>query len=859
MRGARAATVALSTLLLVIAVAGLTVLVTRGAHHERLPVDPTCATAPLGDRAEIRAAASIEVNGLSTPRLTSRASIRIPATEVLAVAGRERAVVVAADLLQAPEDAAYKAAVQCLLSISRGALLTERRTTPPTVTYSDGVVNFEDVAQVDLTEPHEQQSAGLFGVEGSGPRRWALVLRLPPVLADARWVEVGMIAPAGWLSSPTPWPPAVLTATELRWTPDESRHPPGVRALLERDRRADWVTAANAPPQLLAATVARWAASVMLPIGFLAILLLGMRRGNALHSARLPSLLSPFRIIGPVVLIVVVASMYDVLYAWLDGSGTAPWTSIHWYWSSAALLSTTVIAVAWRLNAWAVAASGLLGVCSLGVVFALSGGSWSDPSTWTKLDTPTARTSEVAVAYSVAGFVLGLLALVGLMHVTWTLLGKQLPKGIFWIAGGFGSLLLIVERLMLNLAYYDKQEWLTLMPLGAGRLAYDLPYYSVDFLVYLSSLVLVIPPLYVWHAFKTETEPPSGTRVKMVAGFLMLMGVCWWTVHFWGWTLPAWAPTLLALCLMLRRLRELSGRTSDGRTMRDLVGDKDVSTLRTDVAKWQVHLEERFALERALASDSGGMEGYKLWAEKLPPSLRTSAPERTQRRRSSPSSTSEGVPTPLDVLLSVGPEASAVGNMRTAAKLGVRLGALPAMFITWVWFRQEPPQLSSPRSSILLDLVILSSWTFAAMVFGAATLGLLWRYLPGRRGPVKALPIALLFSATPVIQYLLPASLGGVRSTAALSEAAIFTAVLMVVAVTMDHASLRSVGSLWTRPHRPFMEAYGLQNLSSKLAVVLAQLGAIIAIYSFLRHGGDPPSGPNTELPIRGKTGSTGA
>ncbi|HET6359183.1 DUF6185 family protein [Streptomyces sp.] len=152
----------------------------------------------------------------------------------------------------------------------------------------------------------------------------------------------------------------------------------------------------------------------------------------------------------------------------------------------------------------------------------------------------------------------------------------------------------------------------------------------------------------------------------------------------------------------------------------------------------------------------------------------------------------------------------------------------------------------------LLDYVITSEVVWASTGF---VLGVLWRLLPGRRGPAKALLLCLGY-ATPIADYwLLSRAVGQSIGTLTL-DVALTLLVLTSTGVAMDIDTFRQEGHYWPTKAALLLSIYQLRTASVQLAFFVAQLVALVGVWQQLK-GNDPMVLIQQEDPT-GKSGAPG-
>ncbi|MGW1195294.1 DUF6185 family protein [Streptomyces sp. NPDC002536] len=189
--------------------------------------------------------------------------------------------------------------------------------------------------------------------------------------------------------------------------------------------------------------------------------------------------------------------------------------------------------------------------------------------------------------------------------------------------------------------------------------------------------------------------------------------------------------------------------------------------------------------------------------------------------------------TVVDVALSWGPHAKWWDNARRAALLAAAFGLPGSMIIVWLIYSPEHQWMRTGQYFFGAPDVVwafLSSeltWAGAGLVLGA-----LWRLLPGRRGPARALSL--------VIAYALLIGLGCVGNliTDQGLGTGIFGIVLMLPVLTltslaMDADTFRSERRFWPNRVGLLLSVYQIRSFSAQIAYVLVQLVAVLTVLRF--------------------------
>jgi hypothetical protein len=114
----------------------------------------------------------------------------------------------------------------------------------------------------------------------------------------------------------------------------------------------------------------------------------------------------------------------------------------------------------------------------------------------------------------------------------------------------------------------------------------------------------------------------------------------------------------------------------------------------------------------------------------------------------------------------------------------------------------------------------------------------LWRVLPGRRGPAKAVGVWLVYTAPVVGHWILTRATGQTMGTWAL-HLALTLLVLTCTGVAMDIRTFRQEGIYWPTKASLLLSIYQLRTASVQLAFFVAQVVALVGVWQQLK-GNDP-------------------
>lgn len=827
--------------------AGLSV--TSGSGKTNINEYPECDGTTLF-AADVRLAITFDTSNRDYPRLTSGLTLTMPASSEIA-----------RDIASDRDGVRYKQAVQCLLGISDGDWLPESRSTNPVVTSDQAQVTFNDYSWVDMSGPLDFNAGFLSGTR-IDEEQWRIHLSPPPPLVNARWREIVVTAPPGWLSTPLPWPPQSISSNKIVWTPAQSLQSPAIVFFAKRDPAITAELSSGILPGSVVSAALKWIANALVPlIGFVVLFWMYRRQGQSTRTDERASILLYIGL-APVIL---VCSAWTL--AIVQGSFAAPavpsdWGLVYWWFDGLLLLAAVLAAHLWRLNIYAIFACALVAILALGAS--------SEQGYLTVFGDPLA---DETAAYSAFIFAVMLLVLAGALNALDSMYEcVHLSQMGAWLVASLLAGLLIVERVTINLAYYYRHEWADINRTGGGYLLSDLLYYPFDFTTIISSTTVILLVLCVWQLAQLQASHGAlnPTHVKAYAIVLLVVGVMYWNVYALGYMWPIWILLTALVWLWISRLKYLPGKSDTGESLRDLVGSKSIETLRSDAAVWMLEHQERLALEQALNSGNG-IIGFENWAARVRPEgaptpSRGPAGRFYTRLRNLFITQYSPIPwrdqsdvTPLDLLLAVGPSESPVKNARIGIRWMAIIGIAPAISLAVLSLMMQPFEIPSSGVYPTLTTLDIAAWEVTAFLMGAAVLGMLWQYLPGRRGVIKALPIGFFFVASSIVRYVVPVAVGNLATSFYIVETIVFTAALLAVAMMMDYKCLQGPGKLWLRRRRPFLAAYGMQNAAGKAAFILAQIGALIAVYNFIKNGGEAPSAPRPDPSILDRGGSSGS
>ncbi|MEU7298551.1 DUF6185 family protein [Streptomyces exfoliatus] len=187
---------------------------------------------------------------------------------------------------------------------------------------------------------------------------------------------------------------------------------------------------------------------------------------------------------------------------------------------------------------------------------------------------------------------------------------------------------------------------------------------------------------------------------------------------------------------------------------------------------------------------------------------------------------------PVDLPFACGPLTTWWGNARRGAVIASLVG-LPATGLlywtsvvkgdSWTVHAEDP-------AGFLWIMFVILFWQIAWLVAGFF-LGALWRDLPGRHGPTKALFVALAFAVPAVADFLVAQALGE-SVPYLIGEIAAFASVMTCTGLVMDLQTFQNERRYWAT--NAGMVAYIYQMRFASVAFFVAQLIALATLWKTL-------------------------
>lgn len=293
----------------------------------------------------------------------------------------------------------------------------------------------------------------------------------------------------------------------------------------------------------------------------------------------------------------------------------------------------------------------------------------------------------------------------------------------------------------------------------------------------------------------------------------------------------------LSLCLRLGIRRAVLYReVSDGRRLGDLLTVADRPQL-LDAARG--HREKLAKLRRLDHGQSDeAVVDRRLVEEELRLSRRWVRARDTAQHYELPPDV-----TAVDAVLALGPGDTWWQNATTAARYSALLSLPFAGLLTWVQTLRGDALTGTLHDRFGIFEVIWSpaSW-IVAFASAGFLLGALWRRLPGRHGPMKALLLAVAY-AVPVGLFAVGNQLLGEEQGVLAFASASILLVLTLTAVAVDLHTFRTERAFRPSRIQLLFSVYQIRFLSPQIAWVLAQLVAVVTLWQFFGAPDTPPSG----------------
>ncbi|MEV6242500.1 DUF6185 family protein [Lentzea sp. NPDC051838] len=730
-------------------------------------------------------------------------------------------------ILASPADPNHRAVMRCLLGRDRSNSRSELRTALPRIQVTGGKVVVEDYVYGRVYGT-PNTSVGMVGVTADEHGMWRLRFRPPPVLAQAKWTQISIEAPAGWSALPSPWPPLDRDATKTTWKPAEQAQDVNQ---ISMTLMPDVATRAR----IVAPFVFPWSLGYY---GLFHLITVLMPFLVYLHLRRPPvGATDEFlewkheatRLVVPVFWIGGFAVLSNTTTAMMHGvTGLKSWWPLYTLAEATlALLVVAKCAVRWRARTAPVLIFVLIGFVILMMFFLAPLIEWTD----------VARDGPVRLTLKIA-FVLVLLSVfaagvVQAVREARNLDGTAWKVTFVWLAAAGMAATIVADRLVTDIIITRRAMWTSPSPQDAVAMCCTFEWYPGTLIRSASGWLACLLAVIVWGLVRSHLNQAVQVDerwVKVNLGVIFLLVVLDRGFQLGHWYLPLWFVLgWVALRYLVRFKSPLDELIGPGDAkVRDVLQGISVEDLRQRAKDWQVYIRRAKSAELAFAD--GSIE-------------RTEYYDRV-RDPASGLWLLLGRLTPVDALLARGPSAEIMGNVRYAVRYALVLG-LPLELVIYLWEFPNQFALDQLPDAYLFPVLIKSVTMAVKWFMVGAILGALWTYLPGKRGPVKVMPLVLVYIVVNLAGIGIGQLTGDIVPASKVVNGAVFFVVLTLIGMLMDFASLRPTSPAWVRPRHALLAVYGLQNLAGQLTFVLAQAGAVLAIVAFLQGSPAPPAHPS--------------
>ncbi|MGP4052358.1 DUF6185 family protein [Streptomyces sp. 2A115] len=835
-----------------LALSGLGLEGTAWAQYE------DCASKQLKS-AKATTSVSIKHDGEDYTKADTRLVVEVPKSWRLAP-----------DLLLNGDTERYRAAMRCVLRHPDDPYPyrdTEWRPWPPKVTIQKKSITVEHRA-VTYVDAVRDRDFGPWRIT-VGKRLWTLHLARPPALDKAWWQEITVDLGGRAARSVSPTPTKGPVNTQLTWTQEKDAKPPDVRIQIQPPATKAQAALASERPWYLVGSLTLLSYDLLL---FPVLLFLVRRlRDKPVSSSPTPEEEATRRNLFLWACLMFAAVLafevddqaprflgdHEVFMWWPDHR-----VAVHLVIST--LAGGCLILFGRPRRAAGAAAS--LAAAYIGVVASAPGWFGLPADHWLS----TENVADIERFTQTWGFLwfglaCGCLIFVWMVGVTASLtrlrravdvqaLGTA-PRGDFphWVLAVCAAVAVVLTAMSIwaSQNLWKQQSWLSIgdsddeyvrwhiaeLYNNLAWLPSDLPdwfHYWIWWLSLIGALVAVL---------RARAEAPGASPVNPGPTELLVINVFYvagivptpgWVAGFAMWLVSV-PSILLALYLLLALGKPRSVLARDlipGMPLHSVIEDSDRGWL---IESARTYRDLHAQLRRLEQGQQDGIERAQL-EQKLDDLHRWTPPGATVPYTGAPLPDSVDS---VELALAWGPRATWWHNACRAAFFSALI-ALPATAVG-LWVEQIRGPLWGDNFNErfgfadLLTQVIGSQagWAGAGFVLGA-----LWRVLPGRRGPTKALGLSLVYAAPVAGHWVLTKAFDQFFGNWAL-DAALTLLILTLTGVAMDIDTFRQEGHYWPTKAALLLSVYQLRTASVQLAFFVAQLVALVSIWQQLK-GNDP-------------------
>ncbi len=745
--------------------------------------------------------AKVTADRLSTPRLTTTTTVHLP-----------HSWYASNDLLGNRGAVAYRSAIRCLFGDGSTESAVSRDQ-PPSAVMTSGDVIVTDTVWFKLDKPGNA-TLGPVDLDVQDNGDWQLTVNSRWGLVQATAWNVTVAAPDGWLTGAAPWPePTTAESGVLSWyfgatAPKTqtmltavSLHPSAASDVLIWEGTSwghivgwmllDWPQTTAFP--VLVLLFVRWARKQRLRPG--------ERITEAANNAR--------RVTLPVLVFQLAVLGVEITWTALDALGqqVPDWSNAAWAVDIAACVIALLLA--WR---WWIRGSVLL-VAALGFAAILVAVPMLSGDLAFKHNDPV-RVVVLSILETSLIFLVALLVVAAFMNAVRILFRpprKATSPFLLWASASLITAGLLFEWYWLAGHNYALQQWQAdpgpATEYMQGVFRYYL-WHLIDDWQWIYLLVPAVAACTLTFDYLRQSAVPPRKPLMTVVSLLVALGPAVWYPTYAGFSLPIWiavVATFRLLCAIKTPVLDLN--LVSGEPIRNWVSRHGPAAAETHAKVWLSHRV-------------GAPASAQLLPERVTPVL----PRRV---------------TPVDVVFALGAGRTPYGNLKVMVKFavwpGIAAGVALCFFREFVRTDYGGTVAQSVAKVWLEDL----SWEFIKWIFAAAALGIFWQYLPGKRGPIKVLPLVAAIGVGPLLAFVTPYLLGGDISFDSLIELATFTVVMTLLGWRMDLQVLRNLDSARYSTWKESMAIYGVGNISSRITTSLAPLAAVITILFTLIAGPD--------------------
>lgn len=184
---------------------------------------------------------------------------------------------------------------------------------------------------------------------------------------------------------------------------------------------------------------------------------------------------------------------------------------------------------------------------------------------------------------------------------------------------------------------------------------------------------------------------------------------------------------------------------------------------------------------------------------------------------------------PADLPFACGPMATWWGNARRGAVNACLIGLPATGVLYWaVAVKGDSWMVNAQNPAGFVWIVEAILFWQVAWIVGGFFLGALWRDLPGRHGPTKALFVTLAFAIPATVDFLIVQAIGG-SVPLLIGEIAALGSVTTCTGLMMDLQTFQNERRYW--PTNASLVAYVYQMRFATIAFFLAQLLALVTLW----------------------------